>query len=55
MRLKDVAYLLGMKPHARTYGYEAVTTGLPPGTTSRWRPVVAPLQSAGSVVGLNSR
>ncbi len=28
MRLKDVAYLLGLKPKPRTYGYEVVTTVL---------------------------
>lgn len=29
MRLKDVFFLLGMKPRTRTYGYEVVTTELP--------------------------
>lgn len=29
MRLKDVLYLLGLRPKPRTYGYEVVTTELP--------------------------
>lgn len=29
MRLKDVAYLLGVKPKPRTYGFDVVTTVLP--------------------------